>query len=593
MTDPDVAALFAQAMGRHQLGRLAEAKTLYEFVLAHHPKHFDALHMLGVLAVQTGQTAAGVAMIRRAIAVNDRVPVAYANLGMGLHSLKHHAQALAAYDRAIALQPDFADAYHSRAGILLALDRPEDALASYDRAIALNAAHAEAHHNRGVVLLQLKRHVDALAAFDQAIASRTDYAVAYNYRGVALAELNRQEDAVASYDKAIALRPDFAEAYYNRAGVQVSLRRHLDAVASYDNAIALNADYAEAHHNRGVALRELRRHKEALASYDKAIALKPDFVDAHLNRSLSLLAMGRLAEAWHPYEWRKKLDPPHGHRDYPQPVWRGAESLAGRTLFVHAEQGLGDTIQFCRYLTLLPEDTHIVLEAPQPLVRLLRGLRQTITVIGDTETPPPFDFHCPMLSLPLAHATSLETIPAQVPYLHADPAATDQWRNRLSGLPGFHVGLCWAGQSRDHLPAANEIDRRRSISLALYGPLASIPGVRFVSLQKGQPATQTATPPPGMTIHDWTRDLTDFAETAALIAALDLVISVDTSVAHLAGALGKPVWILNRFDMCWRWLTGRTDLPWYPTARLFNQPQPGGWDRVMAEVETALRQVIA
>jgi hypothetical protein len=250
---------------------------------------------------------------------------------------------------------------------------------------------------------------------------------------------------------------------------------------------------------------------------------------------------------------------------------------------------MGDTLQFCRYAPLLAaRGATVLLRTPEPLQRLLRTLDGVSQVLSETEPPPPFDLHCPLMSLPLACGTLVETIPATVPYLRADPAAAARWRERLRPLPGLRVGLVWGGNPRPGDPGANAVDRRRSIGLARLAPLTGIPGVSFVSLQKGAAAALAAAPPAGMALHDWTDELTDFADTAALVAALDLVISVDTSVVHLAGALARPVWVLNRFALCWRWLRGRTDSPWYPTARLFRQPAPGDWDSVVAEVAMAL-----
>ncbi len=302
--------------------------------------------------------------------------------------------------------------------------------------------------------------------------------------------------------------------------------------------------------------------------------------------------MGRFEAGWRLYEWRKKLDKPASSRVYPQPEWLGVEDIAGKTLFLHWEQGLGDTIQFCRYARLAEaRGARVIMEVQQPLYRLLRQISPTIQIIGQGEKPAAFDYHCPLLSLPLAFRTTLETIPAAVPYLHADPDRAARWRHRLAALPGHKVGLVWAGDpNKSRIPnRVINMDQRRSITLAHFSRLAEVVGVSFVSLQKGEAAAQARTPPEGMVLHDWTDELHDFADTAALVEALDLVISVDTSVVHLTGALGKPVWMLNRYDQCWRWLLDRIDSPWYPTARLFRQQSPGDWHGVIRAVAAALR----
>jgi hypothetical protein len=257
---------------------------------------------------------------------------------------------------------------------------------------------------------------------------------------------------------------------------------------------------------------------------------------------------------------------------------------------VYAEQGFGDTLQFCRYVPLLAATARVILEVPKPLLRLLSALPGVSQAVATGDPLPDFDLYCPLVDLPLAFGTTVATIPNQVPYLQADPDQVTLWRQRVEGLPGLRVGMVWSGAPRPELPKVDNVDHRRSIPLKQLAPLGQVPGVSLVSLQKGDRATQAKLPPPSLTIADWTEELDDFAVTAALIEALDLVISVDTSVAHLAGALGKPVWVLSRYDACWRWLRDRTDSPWYPTAKLFRQPVAGDWASVIAEVTIALRR---
>jgi hypothetical protein len=367
------------------------------------------------------------------------------------------------------------------------------------------------------------------------------------------------------------------------------------ALAGYERALVLRPDFLEARLNHGAALQRMTRHAAAIDDYLRVQALRPNYPDGHWNESLSRLALGDFREGWRKYEWRwQSADLLPARRDFPQPLWLGETDLAGRTLLIHAEQGFGDTLQFCRYLPLLPPARQIIFEVQRPLLRLMQRLPRLaapLTLVAYGDELPPFDVQCPLLSLPLAFGTTLETIPRRSPYLSADPDLAGAWRGRLAGLTGLRVGICWSGDPRPYLPSANTIDRRRSTALTAWAPLAAVRTISLVSLQKGAGAQQLAEPPPGLTVHDWTDELDDFADTAALIESLDLVITVDTATAHLAGALGKPVWILNRFDACWRWLTGRTDSPWYPTATLFRQPNPGGWDAVFAEVAPALRQV--
>ncbi len=543
----------------HQQGMLAEAGTIYRKILRRKPDSFEALHLAGVLALQTGRTAEGVELIGKALRSGAGSAAVHCDLGAGFRALQRPADALASYDRAIALQPD----------------------------------HADAHYQRATVLAQLGRHAEAVAAYDQAIALRPDYAEAYSNRGVVLAYLQRQADALASFERAIALRPGYARAHYNRARALADLQQNEAALASYDRAVALRGDDAEAWCNRGVVLANLQRNEAAVESFDRAIALRSDYAAAHWNQGLCWLALGRLDRGWKLFEWRKRLPMPLGNRAFPQPVWLGRDSIAGKTLFIHWEQGFGDTLQFCRYAGLaLALGARVVMSVQDPLRRLVTTLGAGVDVVGGDEQPEAFDYHCPMMSLPLALGTTLETIPGPARYLAADPAAVAGWRGRMGALDGLRVGLCWAGNALRPNPSTRLLDRRRSIALAQLAPLSGVAGVQFVSLQKGDGAARGGATDDGVSLHDWTDELNDFADTAALIEALDLVITVDTSVAHVAGALGKPVWILNRFDGCWRWLLERDDSPWYPAMRLFRQPTQGDWDSVVGAVAVALGQVV-
>jgi len=586
-------AKFNQGLALHQQGKLAEAARIYSDVLQQQPNHFDALHLLGVLAAQTKKTELAVKLLTKAIRLNADVAAAHSNLGIALLHLKRSAEALASYDTAIALKPDFAEAHYNRGIALRDLKRPGDALASYDTAIALKPDNAEAHYNRGNALRDLKRPEDALASYDKAIALRPDHADAYNNRGAALLDLKRFEEALASCDKAVGLEPGHADAHNNRGNALRELQRPEEALASHDTAIALKPDFAQAHYNRGIALTELKRSEEALASYDDAIALKPDYAEAHWNQSLGFLLVGRFEQGWRQFEWRKKLKAPLGLRLFTQPVWFGAEDIAGKTLFIYWEQGLGDTIQFCRYAKLAQaRGAKVVLSVQQPLVTLLKELSPTIRIIGPDEVPADFDYHSPLLSLPLALGTTVSNIPAAIPYLKSNGEKSLVWKQMLGERNKPRVGLVWSGGFRPNQTAAWNFNSRRDIPLAKLAVLKN-PNIAFYSLQKGEPAESDLAGLirdhwDGPDIIDFTSGLHDFSDTAAFMANLDLIISVDTSTAHLAGALGKPVWILNRFDTCWRWFLQRTDSPWYPTVKLYRQEKAGRWDDVVERIKTDL-----
>ncbi len=656
-------ALCDQGRGLHQAGRLDEARQIYEAVLGADPAHFQALHLLGVFCIQSGDLARGAELIGRALTVQPNDAAALGNLATALNGLGRHEQALGCSDRAIALQPLDASAHGNRGAALHALGRSAEALPSYDRAAALRPDQAKAHFNRGVVLYALGRLDEAVAAHRRATALQPAFAEAHRNAGRALRDLGRRDEALAACDAALALRPEDAELHTARANVLCDLERPAEALEAYDRAIALKPDHADAWSNRMVALRDLRRPEEALescqraitlepgnarthgklgaalyefqrldealASFDRAIALDPDDGQAHLNRAIVLneqrrldeamasfdralafapddpeahfhqamcrLTLGEEAEGWRQYEWRWRTRQFEAlARDFPMPLWLGGESLQGRTILVHAEQGLGDALQFCRYVPVLADrGASVVFEVYPGLVRLMRRLAGVSAVIGRGEPLPASDFHVPLMSLPLALGAKAHQ--HAEPYLSPDPTDAEAWARRLDGIEGFRVGLCWAGGARPDQRIAHAIDLRRSLPLAAFRPLADLPGVRFVSLQKGPPAAELAAACdwPCGPIADPTQALNDFADTAALAANLDLVICCDTSTAHLAGAVGKPVWILNRFDGCWRWGHGREDSPWYPTARLFTQARPGDWAGVMKAVKAALAQASA
>jgi len=593
---PSLQDKFRQGVALHQQGRFAEAEQIYREVLQQEPGAFEAMHLLGVIALQTRKSEQAVELIGKAVTLNPAVPTAHCNLGSALTALQRHAEALASFDKAIALKADLAEAHGNRAAALNALNRHEQALASCDKAIALKPDYAEAHNNRAHALNALKRHEEAIASCDQAIALRSNYPEAHNNRGNALNALARHTDAVASYDKAIGFAPKYAEAYNNRGNALYHLGRAEEAAASYELAIAIRPDYAEAYNNRGNALTSLQRCEPALASYDQAIALKSDYADALFNKSVLLLLMGRLAEGWRLYEWRKKKAHPIAARDYAQPLWLGETNVAGKTILLTEEQGLGDTIQFCRYAPLVAQrSARVILEVPPQLTRLAASLAGVAQIIQSGSPLPAFDCHCPLLSLPLAFKTELATIPATIPYLKADPDQSMAWKDRLGAKTKPRVGLVWSGGIRANQPVS--VNQRRNIPLAKFAALKHA-GIDFYSLQKGEPgeselAELKGSQWSGPDILDFTAMLKDFADTAAFIDNLDLVVTVDTAAAHLAGALGKPVWILNRFDTDWRWLLDRADSHWYPTARLFRQEKPGDWDSVIQRIKAELERLAA
>jgi tetratricopeptide (TPR) repeat protein len=472
--------------------------------------------------------------------------------GMALHRQGNLAEAERIYREVLQRQPNYFDALHMLGLIAHQTRHSEQAIELIERAIALNPNFAAAHSHRGMALRVLKRPNDALACFDQAIALEPDFAMAHNNRATALLDLRRPAEALVSCDKAIALSPELVLAYYNR----------------------------------GNALRDLKRPEEAMASYGKAIALKPDFAEAYWDQCLCLLLLGRFEQGLPQYEWRKKRDQPVATRSFRQPFWRGAEDIAGKTLFLWWEQGYGDTIQACRYAKLVEaRGAKIIMSVQESLLELIRPISPAIEFVDSEIVPAEFDYHCPLLSLPLAFGTTLETVPAEQQYLKADEKLRAAWAPRLPPKTKPRIGLVWSGRTE------HKNDHNRSIELERLLPILG-PDADWICLQKEVRNNDLAVLRQFGRIAFFGDELRDFSDTAALLDLMDLVITVDTSVAHLAGAMGKPVWILLPFSPDWRWLLDRSDSPWYPSARLFRQQQIGNWTGVIDRVANELRSVI-
>lgn len=585
-TDAAAQTLFAEAVRQHQGRNLAGAEALYRQVLQEMPDHADALHLLGVIAHQTQRSAEAVALISRAITLRPVLAPYHGNLGLALQGLGRRDEAEASFRRSLALLPDYAIAHNNLALVLRDQGKWNEAAASFRTAIAHKPDYLDAHLNLGLLLKEAGRWAEAETCLRRVVALRPGFAEAHDVLGVLLREQGRLPEAETCFREALRLRPDFPHALSNLGAVLQEQGRSGEAIDCYHQATALAPAFPQAHHNLGNALLDTGQVDAAIDRFRHALSLDPGNASIHANLANALLAQGRLTEGWQEYEWRWQIaDMAAGRRPFTEPQWRG-EDAAGKTLLIHAEQGLGDTLQFCRYAPLAAaRGLRVVLEVQAPLRRLLASLPGVTQIVTQGETLPPFDLHCPMLSLPLAFGTTLETIPAATPYLAADPVQDAHWRGRLAALPGpgLRVGVVWAGNPRLHAPRAAAVNRRRSLDPALLSPLLAVPGAHFISLQKDIPATPPLT--------DWMTEVTDMADTAALIAGLDLVISVDTSVVHLAGALGTPVWMLDRSDPCWRWLRGREDSPWYPGLRLFRQTARGEWGPVITRVAAELTQL--
>jgi tetratricopeptide (TPR) repeat protein len=546
--DPQAAAeTFDQAVSLHRQGRVPAAEALYQAVLARNPDHPGALYQLGIVRLQQGDFEDALPLIRRALDRDPDCCEARVNFGVALHALNRPAEALEHLERAIALAPERADAHYNLGRALQVLNRAADALGCYQRALALKPGYAEAHNNLGNVLLALNRPMEAVASFESALALRPDYADAHSNLGIAFHALDRYEEALASYARALALR----------------------------------GDHADAHNNLGLVLRDMNRHAEAIACFEQAQVVKPDMVDAQVNESLARLALGDFEAGWKKYQWRRLAASFH-RRKSPRPLWLGNWDLAGQTILLHGEQGLGDTLQFARYVPLVARlGAQVILAVQRPLAPLLTGLAGVSILRAQGDTVPPYDCYCPLPSLPLAFGTTVDTIPAEVPYIGVPADRAEKWRPVTEAMGRPRIGLMWAG----NLAHPN---RRRWIALRHLLPLTQMRDLHFVALQRELPEGDAPLLESAQVPTFLRERQADLADTAALIAGLDLVITVDTAIAHLAGALGKPVWVLLPFSADWRWLRHRDDSPWYPTARLFRQPALGDWAGAVAQVRNAL-----
>jgi len=550
MAGPTIQQALDLALQHHRAGRLQEAEQLYRQILTQHPDHAVAMHHLGLIAHQTARNDVAADLIRRAIVLSPGRPEAHYDLGIVLKDAGQLDEATAAFRQSIALNPNI----------------------------------PEAHFNLGITLQDKGQLDEAIAAFRQAIVLRAHYAEAHGNLGNVLRDKGQLDEAITAYRQAVVINPNLSEAHSN-LGIALRDKGQLDeAIASCRNAITLRPDFAKAHGNLANALKEKGQFEEAIAAYQQAISLNPNSPETHYNLSFALLTQGDFKQGWEGYEWRWKCKSfPSPRRNFAQPQWDG-RPLDGRTILLHTEQGLGDAIQFIRYVPLVAQrGGRIIIQCQRELQRLFQTMSEKVQVVAHGQPLPPFDFHSPLLSLPRIFETTLSNVPKSVPYLKADAEDAKTWQRRIDKDSRIiNVGLAWAGSS------AHKNDRNRSIKLASLSPLVQTPGVRFFSLQKGEAAAESKSPPPSMELIDWTNELNDFADTAALITNLDLLIAVDTAVAHLAGAMGKPIWTLLPFVPDWRWLLQREDSPWYPSMRLFRQPSLGDWNSVVTRVAETL-----
>lgn len=593
--NPVIAAQIQQAVALHQSGDYDKAEALYKKVLAKTPRHFQALYLLGMLELHRENPAGAIELIDQALKINPTHIDAQFDRATALNDLGRYPEALRSFDLVLALKSDFTEALYRRGNVLREMKRHMEALDCYKRVLAVKPDHAQAWLKQGNSLNDLGRLPEALGCYEKAVEASPEYPEALFNLANTLKEFERTDEALATYDKVLAIEPDFAEALANRALLLVGKNRLEEALAGYDRALALLPDDADTIYNRAVTLEDLQRYDEAIAGYARVPENNANFQSARWNTALCNLKLGHLEAGWRLYEQRWLGEQMRKtQRYFTQPLWLGQEALAGKTILLHSEQGFGDSLQFARYVPLLAERGATVILQVQPALKsLMAGVKGASVVLGTGEQLPHFDLHCPLMSLPLAFQTfSLDQIPA-ADYLQEDSAKSESWRVRLGEKHKLRVGIAWAGSNpRLNSPASKRLDAVRSVSFSSLSPLLKNEAVEFYSLQAGESAgLQLRMHPDGKRVTDYSRDLRDFADTAALISNLDLVISVDTAVAHLAGTLGKPVWLLNRYNPDWRWLLERSDSPWYPSMRIFRQEQAGDWSSVIAAASQELNAV--
>jgi tetratricopeptide (TPR) repeat protein len=603
----------------HGQGQSEAALASLATCIAQAPNHPGALAASGRAMLALGREQDAVASFMRALQTAPE-PITWNDLGVALQRCGRTDEAVRAYAEATHLRPSYAEAHYNRGCLLLAgpdLDaaagcfeatlstqpahrqalwnltlvrmaqnRPDNALAALDRLLLLEPSHLAGRRQRAALLSAVGRPVDAIVELTAVLDARPNDVDALTGRAGLLRTLGGLDEAVGDLNRALSVAPDHVEALIEWANVAHDRCDHDAALAAYDQALGRRPDDLAALVNRGATLHAMGRPAEALETWRQALSVQPDQPDVVFNIGLCLLRMGDWQGGWQAHEARLRQSP---WRDvlpgYVAPQWDGRADLTGRRLLLVGEQGLGDTMQFTRFARLVAaRGATVILGVDPRLRRLMASLDGVTEVVGPDDPDPAYDLFCPLMSLPARLGLTLPDASMPEPYLRADPADIVRWRVRLAGLPGRKVGLVWAGDPRTGTLSLTQMDHRRSMTLDQLAPVLAVPNVTFVSVQKGAASAQAA----GRNIEDWTAELDDFADTAALIQALDLLITVDTSAAHAAGALGRPVWVLNRFDRCWRWMMDRTDTPWYPTMRLFTQTRFGVWDDVVAEVAAAL-----
>lgn len=603
----DIDEAIKAAFEYFQEGNLRQAETICREILSVSPDNADVLHLLGMIFYERMDYIAAKEYIERSLRIDPSEAYAYFNLANILREERNFDEAISNYQKALRINPDLNDAYYNLGIIFKEKGQISDAVACYEKAVRIDPYDADAYNNLGIVLQKAGRLDDAATNYQKAVQMKPDNARTYYNLGIVFYEKKQFDEAITNFQKALQLNPEFADAhsglgnslkekglldeavhfyqkalqsdpdraetYYNLGIVLKEKGLFGEAISAYQKALQLNPGSLDAYNNLGIAFQDNRQIEEAIASYKKALTIDPYDAVTHWNLSHALLLSGNFKDGWKEYEWRLRVKDFHS-TDFHLPLWDGAD-ISGRTILLQAEQGFGDTIQFIRYAPLIAQSgAKVIVGCPIELTSLLRNVEGVRQAISYGERLPGFDLYCPIPSLPFIFGTTSGSIPVKIPYINADPLLVSRWRDKLKDDNSVKIGLVWAGREQ------------RTFSFDLFSPFSLIKDVTFYSLQKGEATKQVENG--NMRIVDHTGAINDFSDTAALIANLDLIITVDTAVAHLSGALGKPVWTLLPVVPDWRWMLDRKDSPWYPTMRLFRQSLIGDWGPVVRHVTEEL-----
>ncbi len=574
------------------LGEMAYKKEDYQYAeeilrqaIKYYPDSAELFNNLGLILKIRGNIEEAIESFKKAIEINPEIADVHYNLGNAFKEKKQYDEAIKCFQNALAFDENNAEAFFNLGNVFYEIKEYDHSIHCYRKAIEINPSLSEAFNNLGLIFQEQGNFDDALSYYQKAIQIDQDFAMAYFNIGTVFQLQKRTDEAILNYKKALQLNPNNVNAYFNLGNAYYEKGFLDEALSNYKEALRLNPDFIDALINSAIVLHEKQLLQEAIKTYQKVLNLRPDDAEAHWNLSNSLLLSGDYENGWKEYEWRLKVKE-FEQREFSKPLWDGSD-ITHKTILIYTEQGLGDAIQFIRYVTLVAQRAgKVILECQKELESIFKNTKGIQQIISRGEQLPEFDVHCPLLSLPYIFRTTLETIPSDFPYIFVDPLIVQKWHEKMKiDDSQLKVGLVWSGSSRHkkHL--------LRSVPLIAFAPLADIRGVTFYSLQKGEAGKEAENPPDSLKIIDYTKEIYDFSDTAAIIENLDLVISVDTAVAHLAGALGKPVWTLIPYAPDWRWMLNREDSPWYPTMRLFRQPAPGDWKTVIEKVVEELKSM--